>query len=76
MSISNDDNEMFAFALVVCEEGEKRNCMWVHPVNQKRETYGEFHHLFVDLLKDKVKDFQYFECQLRNFIRFMRFQAH
>jgi hypothetical protein len=33
---------------------------WVHPINQKRLTFGEFHQLYPDLRKDPERFKQYF----------------
>ena len=40
---------------------------WVHPINVKRDTYGEFHHLFADLKKDEERFRTYFRMSSETF---------
>ena len=46
-------------------DGERE--YWVHPINIRRETYGEFHHLFEDLKKDEERFKVYFRMNLQSF---------
>lgn len=65
---SSEDEDLFLFCLMESEEEEKRERqLWVHPINKKRDTFGEFHHLFPDLLKDNRKFFQYFRMSPEKF---------
>ncbi len=41
--------------------------MDTYSINSKRQTLGEFHHLFDDLLKDDVKFFQNFRMSPEKF---------
>ncbi|XP_067000348.1 uncharacterized protein [Anabrus simplex] len=68
MSSSSEEDLLFAVALLANEEEEKRERkVWVHNIYEKRETYGEFHHLFPDLLKDRSKFFHYFRMSQEKF---------
>lgn len=40
---------------------------WIHPTILKREIYGEFYHLFPDLLEDGEKLFKYFRMSSTKF---------
>jgi len=48
-----------------------RKRKWVHEINQKRDTFGEFSHMFPDLCEtDMTKDnrfFRYFRMNKANF---------
>ncbi|KAK9887104.1 hypothetical protein WA026_020048 [Henosepilachna vigintioctopunctata] len=41
--------------------------MWIHEINSKMLTFGEFHHLFPDLLSDEKKFFKYFRMSPNKF---------
>lgn len=67
MSSSSDSDEDIIIALA-CEEIEQQTPkIWIHDINLKRETYGEFYHLFPDLVADDVKFFKYFRMSLIKF---------
>ncbi|KAJ8946641.1 hypothetical protein NQ314_008813 [Rhamnusium bicolor] len=67
MSSSSDSQEDVMIALA-CNEIEKRTPrFWIHEINLKRETYGEFYHLFPDLLADKENFFKYFRMSSEKF---------
>nr|CAI5847393.1 unnamed protein product [Callosobruchus analis] len=60
-----DEEDLFLFAAVVeAEEQEKEAArkirMRVHNINSKRKEFGEFHHLFPYLLRDRKKFTKYF----------------
>ena len=63
--MSSSEEEIIILAML-CEEEEeekeakKKRRFWVHPINQKRKQYGEFHHLFPELKRFEEKFFQYF----------------
>ena len=40
---------------------------WVHPINQAREKYGEFHHLLKELKKDDERFLSYFRMTFSMF---------
>ena len=40
---------------------------WVHPIQQKRDSLGEFHHLYPQLIKDSEKFIKYFRMQKSSF---------
>ncbi|KAG8334000.1 hypothetical protein J6590_099128 [Homalodisca vitripennis] len=63
---SSEDEDLFLFCLLQSEEEKRQKTMWVHPINENRKKYGEFH-LFPDLLKDKRKFFQYFRMSPEKF---------
>lgn len=68
---SSDDEEVIVVAAFLAEEEKqhikKKRSMWVHPINQKRANFGEFHHLFNDLKEDETKFFQYFRMSPTKF---------
>lgn len=39
----------------------------IHPLNKKRSQFGEFHHLYNDLRKDKFRFFQYMRMSMETF---------
>ena len=43
---------------------------WVHPINQQRETFGEFHHLVPELKQDESRFNSYFIIESDNTIYF------
>lgn len=65
LKMSSSEEEIIILAML-CEEEEeekeakKKRRFWVHPINQKRKQYGEFHHLFPELKRFEEKFFQYF----------------
>lgn len=71
MSSSSSDESVFLCALLTNEEEEqmmnKKRKVWTHNINKKRNEFGEFHHLFPDLLKDNSKFFQYFRMSQEKF---------
>ncbi|KAB0803165.1 hypothetical protein PPYR_00135 [Photinus pyralis] len=68
-SDSSDEELMVVVSALEAEENEKKRKrkMWVHPINMKRSTLGEFHHLFQDLQRDEIKFFQYFRMSAPKF---------
>lgn len=67
-SSSSDEEIIFLSALAEEEEREiRKRKTWIHPINEKREVYGEFHHLFPDLLEHKTKFFKYFRMSKEKF---------
>lgn len=68
METSSDSEEDVMIALSCNEiEQKRRPRFWVHEINLKRETYGEFHHLFPDLLGEDEKFFKYFRMSTAEF---------
>lgn len=45
----------------------KRKRLWIHKLNQSRQTYGEFHHLFKELKEHPAKFHQYFRMSRQTF---------
>ena len=45
----------------------KRRNLWVHPINEKRAEYGEFHQLIPDLKLDRERFFTYFRMYPEKF---------
>lgn len=76
MSSSSDSEEELIVVAAVCAEAEReeraRRRFWVHEINLKRETYGEFHHLFPDLLADDEKFFKYFRMSSVKFYELLK----
>ena len=50
------DNTALKFSLA---EGSNRK-WWVHPINEERDTFGEYHHLIPQLRNDPTKFKEYF----------------
>lgn len=44
-----------------------RRSVWVHELYTKRDTLGEFHHLFEDLIQHPDKFFKYFRMKMDTF---------
>lgn len=45
----------------------ERRSVWVHELYKKRDTLGEFHHLFEDLIQHPDKFFKYFRMKVDTF---------
>lgn len=56
--MSSSDEEQFLL-LALQRNRKKRRC-WVHEINRKRETLGEYHRLCRELQSHKDRFFQYF----------------
>nr|CAI5822809.1 unnamed protein product [Callosobruchus analis] len=69
-SSDSDEDMMIALACSEIEREMRRPRFWVHNINFKREVYGEFYHLFPDLLGDEEKFFKYFRMSVRSFMSF------
>lgn len=69
MSDSSEDEVFLLYCWAQEEEEEDaRNVRtWVHDINTKRPVFGEHHHLFPDLLRDKTKFIQYFRMSQERF---------
>lgn len=68
--MDSSDEELFLFNILIEEEQHnlrRKHKYWVHNICKKRRFYGEFHHLFADLLKDRTKFFEYFRMSHENF---------
>lgn len=65
------DEDVVIVSLIMAEEEEeaskRKRRFWVHNINRKRLTFGEFHTLFPDLVEDDVKFFQYFRMSHEKF---------
>lgn len=55
-----EDIEFLVLATVIKQKEIKRRRYWVHPVNNKRESKGEFHCLVKEIENDVQKFHQYF----------------
>lgn len=49
----------------------KHKNTWVHKINVKRKTFGEFPHLFPDLLRDREKFIKYFRMSQEKFYKIL-----
>lgn len=68
MSSSSSESDEDVMIALACEDMErKKPRFWIHNINLKRETYGEFYHLFPDLLGDDEKFFKYFRLSSAKF---------
>ena len=47
--------EDFVSAFLLLDAPKRERQHWVHPINEKREKHGEYHHLFEDLRKDEFR---------------------
>lgn len=70
--MDSSDEEMYLFQILFEEEQRRKkkrrtHKYWVHEICQKRDIYGEFHHLFPDLKKDPKKCFEYFRMTYEKF---------
>lgn len=69
--MSDSDEEVLFLATVAeAEEEEKakrKRKTWVHEINTNRLTFGEHHHLFPDLLRDRKKFLKYFRMSQDKF---------
>ncbi|MCP4490646.1 MAG: transposase family protein [Gammaproteobacteria bacterium] len=50
---------------------KKRSC-WVHPINEKRKSLGQFHHLFDELKKDESRLVSYIRMNFASFEALVR----
>nr|CAI5856549.1 unnamed protein product [Callosobruchus analis] len=66
-SSDSDEDMMIALACSEIEREMRRPRFWVHNINFKREVYGEFYHLFPDLLGDEEKFFKYLRMSSKKF---------
>ena len=46
---------------------------WIHPINDARETLGEFHHLFPDLIQDNERFKSYLRMDISTFQTILQF---
>lgn len=53
-----------------------RHRYWVHPINLRRVTHGEFHHLMADLRKDDRKFSEYFRMEVASFDKLLEMLKH
>ena len=53
--------DAIALMLLYWMRRRRQNCRryWVHNIYQRRETYGEFHHLMDEILNDETKCLAY-----------------
>lgn len=68
--METSDEEFVALCVLgeeIERETRKKKRKWVHEINLKRQEYGEFHHLFPDLLEDEQKFFKYFRMSSEKF---------
>ena len=67
--MSSSDEEVLFLATIVQEEERRvrKRKMWVHEINAKRRTLGEYYHLFPDLLRDRKKFVKYFRMSQEKF---------
>lgn len=73
MSSSSSEEDLAVLSLIASMEQEEltqKKC-WVNNINQKRLTYGEFHHLFSDLRQDKKRFFKYFRMSEEKFFELL-----
>ncbi|XP_061716959.1 uncharacterized protein LOC133524824 [Cydia pomonella] len=61
-----DELQLLALATLLTKE-KKRRRYWIHPVNRKRESKGEFHTLVKELESDPERFHQYFRMSKAQF---------
>lgn len=54
MDFSSDEELLVITSIAENEEKRKKERLWVHNINIKREEHGQFHTLFPDPLQDDV----------------------
>ena len=57
------DNTALRFSLI----GGTNRRMWVHPINEERTNFGEYHHLVPQLRCDQKKFKEYFRMSSETF---------
>lgn len=81
-NMESSSEEEFLVVSAICADVEqqerkknqvkrRKHRFWVHDIFKKRKEYGEFHHLFPDLLKDDAKFFQYFRMSQHKFFELL-----
>ncbi|KAJ8979772.1 hypothetical protein NQ317_015251 [Molorchus minor] len=72
--MESSSDEEFVIVSAICADEEERerktrrkHRFWEHEIFQKRRQFGEFHHLFPDLLNDDAKFFLYFRMSRNKF---------
>lgn len=74
MMSSSSSEDVFLLGMLVSEEEEEQGKrLWVHNINKKRGQYGEFHHLFPDLLVEDRIFFQYFRMSREKFYELLKY---
>lgn len=65
------NRKRLALLLLLDEKAPKKKerKSWVHPINQIRSKYGEFHHLTRDLIDDESRFYEYFRMSRDSFFR-------
>lgn len=63
---SSDDDLVLLYSLTTRDK-------WVHPINRKRKSYGEYHHLMRDLEADDEKFRNYFRLNQDQFNEILSF---
>lgn len=57
--IMSSDEEILLLLFALQSKKRKRRC-WVHEINKKRETLGEYHRLCIELESHEDRFFKYF----------------
>ncbi|KOB66136.1 Uncharacterized protein OBRU01_21737 [Operophtera brumata] len=66
-----EELQLLALATLITKQ-RKRRRYWIHPVNRKRETRGEFHCLVKEFESDAEKFHQYFRMSIAQFAEIHR----
>ena len=60
-------NRRQATAALLLYRRQKYRRYWVHPINQSREQFGEFHRLYKDLRKYPDRFYTYYRMSMEQF---------
>ena len=60
-------NRRQATAALLLYRRQKYHRYWVHPINQSREQFGEFHMLYKDLKKYQDRFYTYYQMSTEQF---------
>ena len=69
-----DNIEAIAFLLLLRRRANRKALkrLWIHPINEARNTFGEYSHLVRELRLDNSRFFQYFRMETEVFDELLR----
>ncbi|OWR44455.1 putative nuclease HARBI1 like protein [Danaus plexippus plexippus] len=67
MSLESSSSDEELLFLWISRASKKKRKYWVHPINTTREEQGEFSNIFLDLLKDEQRFYNYFRMSINSF---------
>ena len=60
-------NEVVIAGVLLLRRQRAERRWWVHPINQSRLIFGEYHHLMPDLRNDEDKFYRYLRMEFQPF---------